>query len=132
MRRCSRSQERLAETQKKVDFEAKELASTQAWLQLIETGIAQAEQHHLCFMCERGFTPAEEATFVQSCTHKAKVELPAAEQQKQRDHRAATELMGTLVQARPVWEECQRMQEHDVPQAEEALRTCVACGRMSR
>lgn len=108
-----------------MQFEATHLASAKAWVQLIDHGIQAAKEQHQCFMCERAFDGAQEAAFLHTSNERATVTLPNAVRDKERSHRAAADVMATLVQARPVWEECQRLQDQDVPQAEETLRACV-------
>lgn len=120
-------QERLEGQQRQVEKEAQEVATIAAWRQLFTMGIQNATAQHKCNMCERPFTAAEEAAFVQNCDHKVKVQLPEAERKKEADHRAAADVFKMLTQARPTWEDCQRLKNEELPAAEHTAARCACC-----
>jgi hypothetical protein len=107
--------------EEKVASEAQNLANIKAWQQLFTVGAQAAAEHHKCSMCERAFTGAEEAVFVQTCDHKARVQLPLAAQKKEAEHKLAADALATLVQARPLWEDCQRLEKEELPAATQAV-----------
>ena len=107
-----------------VEKEADALAVITAWKSVYNAGLANAVASHTCNLCERPFTAPEEAAFVQKIDQKVR-QLPIAEQAKTAEHRAAVDLLKTLTQARPTWEDCQRVEKEELPAAEQTAVRCV-------
>lgn len=107
--------------EEQVALEAQSLANIKAWQQLFTLGVQSAAEQHKCNLCDRAFTAAEEAVFVQSCDQKVKVSLPQAAQKKEAEHRLAADALAALVQARPMWEDCKRLETVELPAATQAV-----------
>jgi len=110
----------LAEKEQDVQEKKGEVANVTALINVIQRSIAHADDHKECMLCLRPFADAKEtADFVAVQRQSVQVDLPGARAVHETGLTEATAAIAALVRARPLWEECQRMKERDIPKATE-------------
>jgi DNA repair protein RAD50 len=114
-------QERLTLSEAKVATVSQQVAEVKAMKTVLDRGIKHAAEHHACLLCRRPFDAAEHGEFLTEQRAK-EANLPRLEQQREEDLRRAGDVAAALQRARPLWEECQRLRDHAIPQAEAALK----------
>ena len=102
------------------------MAEVNAFIKVTHRGIIDATEHNRCCLCSRGFAnPAEQTKFLAEQQQKKDTLLPDLLRTKEGHLREATDAVAALQRARPLWEECQRLKDYIIRQAQDALRACV-------
>ena len=116
----------LDEKAKDVQDKTGKVANLTAYCNVVEQGIAHAEKFGICMLCERPFGDANEtANFCATQRNEVTVELPKAQAVHDAELKQANDVVAALMRARPLWEECQKLKERDIPKAEELHKSCV-------
>jgi hypothetical protein len=123
-------QELLTACEKKVADSSKKAADVQAFEKVMRKGIEHAHGKQACMLCMRPFDAAQQAEFVQQQTHKERHDMPVLRANAEAELAAASAELAALQRARPLWEVCQRLREHDIPKAEDVLKGCVRVCRV--
>ena len=115
----------LDEKEKDIQEKAAEVANVNALINVVQRSITHAHEKNECILCERPFVANEAANFVVAQQRAAQEDLPAARSGHEMALTEANNAIAALVRARPLWEECQKMKDRDIPKAEELHKACV-------
>jgi hypothetical protein len=115
----------LNESEKSVSDTTQAMATTKAFMQITTRGVQHAADANACVLCQRAFAGAERERFIAEQREKETTLLPAMLKDNEAALKRASDAVAALQRARPLWDDCKRLSEHAIPQAEEALRTCV-------
>ena len=117
--------EKLDERQSVVDEKTKSVANLVAYHGVIDQGMSHAEEHGKCMLCDRPFADAREKANFRTKQEDFLVELPAMRAEQEAELKTAADAVAALVRARPLWEECKKLKERDIPKAEDSQKACV-------
>jgi len=115
----------LDEKEKDVQAKAAEVANVNALINVVQRSIAHAHEKNECILCERPFVANEAANFFGVQQQAVQVDLPTARGEHEMALAEANNAIAALVRARPLWEECQKLKDRDIPKAEELHKGCV-------
>ena len=115
----------LDEKEKDVQAKAAEVANVNALINVVQRSIAHAREKNECILCERPFVANEAANFFGVQQRAVQEDLPTARGEHEMALAEANNAIAALVRARPLWEECQKMKDRDIPKAEELHNGCV-------
>ena len=115
----------LDEKEKAVQEKAAEVANVNALINVVQRSITHAHENNECILCERPFVANEAANFFGVQQRAVQEDLPTARGEHELALTEANNAIAALVRARPLWEECQKMKDRDIPKAEELHKGCV-------
>lgn len=113
--------DKLTRCEKSCAEGSKALADVSAWSKVMSMGVEQANRDHRCLLCDRPFDAAEMEAFVARTNERASQALPTQMRDRERDLRAASDLLAAVQAARPAWEECRRIADEDIPAAQASI-----------
>jgi len=117
--------EKLDERQSVVDEKTKAVANLVAYRGVIDQGMSHAEAEGKCMLCDRPFADAREKANFHTKQEDFLTELPAMRAEQEAALKTAADAVAALVRARPLWEECKKLKERDIPKAEDSQKACV-------
>ena len=112
--------EKLDERQSVVDEKTKAVANLVAYRGVIDQGMSHAEAEGKCMLCDRPFADAREKANFHTKQEDFLTELPAMRAEQEAALKTAADAVAALVRARPLWEECKKLKERDIPKAEDS------------